>query len=165
MGTFFPLRRGEGSDRRLGGRVYTPQLPKISPPASKKKKGRRFLRKVFHYVEKIAIPPNQFWPEIWRSLGGINPPYICLATYMSSKKATPIYNVPTRLATYMSSGPMKVREIDVNMGCYDILVQQYSNQIELQFTCHVCCSTRCCWPIGALYMLLLDKYVADVWTL
>jgi hypothetical protein len=25
--------------------------------ASKKKKGRRFLRKVFYYVEKIAIPP------------------------------------------------------------------------------------------------------------
>ena len=41
-----------------GGYIPPPKLQKISPAASKKKKkGRRFLRKVFYYVEKIAIPP------------------------------------------------------------------------------------------------------------
>ena len=44
MGTFFPL-----------GGIYTPQTPK-NFACDEQKKGHRFLREVFHYVEKIAIP-------------------------------------------------------------------------------------------------------------
>src|SRR4051812_30879891 len=55
---------GGSSDSRLG--VYTPPEKKRSPV---------FLQKVFYYVEKIAIPPNQVWSEVWRSLGGVYTPH------------------------------------------------------------------------------------------
>jgi hypothetical protein len=66
---------GGGSDLRLGGNIYPPQLPKISPAASKKKKGRWFLQKVFYYVEKIAIsPPTSFGRRYGGPWGYIPPP-------------------------------------------------------------------------------------------
>ena len=57
-----------------GAGVYTPQLPKSSPARSKKKKGRRFLRKYFYYVEKIAIPPQPVLAGGMEVLGGYIPP-------------------------------------------------------------------------------------------
>jgi hypothetical protein len=48
---------GGGSDPRLGGGgIYPPKSQKFRLRRAKKK-GRQFLRKVFYYVEKIAIPP------------------------------------------------------------------------------------------------------------
>jgi hypothetical protein len=45
-----------------GGRVYTLlSTPKNFACGEQKKKGRRFLRKVFYYVEKIAIPRTSFY--------------------------------------------------------------------------------------------------------
>ena len=51
---------GEGSDLRLGGGGYIPPNSQKFRLRRAKKKGRRFLRKVFYYVEKISIPPASF---------------------------------------------------------------------------------------------------------
>jgi hypothetical protein len=59
MGTFFSL--GGGGVATLGwgdGGCIPPNSQKFRlRRAKKKKKGRWFLRKVFYYVEKIALPP------------------------------------------------------------------------------------------------------------
>jgi hypothetical protein len=70
MGTFFSLGGGGG--------VYTPPTPK-NFACGEQKKGRWFLRKVFYYVKKIAIPPQ---PVL---AGGMEvtphtPPRLCLVS-------------------------------------------------------------------------------------
>ena len=68
-GHIFPV--GGVATSGWGGGYISPQLPKSSPVASKKKKkGRRFLRKVFYYVEKIAIPPQTVLAGGMEVLGG-----------------------------------------------------------------------------------------------
>jgi hypothetical protein len=72
MGTFFPL----GEVATFGwGSIYPPNSQKFRLRRTKKK-GRWFLRKKFYYVEKIAIPPASFGPEVWKVLGEVyTPPY------------------------------------------------------------------------------------------
>jgi hypothetical protein len=69
MGTFFPL--GEVATSGWGGGGYIPpNSQKFRLRRAKIKKGRRFLRKVFYYMEKIAIPPQPVLAGGTEVLGG-----------------------------------------------------------------------------------------------
>ncbi len=97
--------------------------------------------------------------------------HTCPATYLSSKKVTPVYNAHTCQATYMCSGRMKKIRYD------STVFRTQAHGIESRFVVRLCAKTHfrshtwhtcpakfkpnrtsICWTC-----MLLDKYVAGLY--
>ena len=56
-----------------GGGIYPPNSQKVRLRRAKKKKRSPVSPKIFLLRGKNChTPPNQFWPEVWRSLGSLH---------------------------------------------------------------------------------------------